>query len=302
MSPLIEYVPKRFSAKTKQIIDQANAIIADYTAQGYDLTLRQLYYQFVSRDLLPNESSEYKRLSGILSDARLAGLVDWDAITDRTRNLTSNPHWSSASDIIEASAVSFAVDKWQGQQYRPEVWIEKEALAGVFGRVCEEMDVSYFSCRGYGSSSEMWVAAQRLLEYSAAGQTPVILHFGDHDPSGIDMTRDIEKRLTTFGLPVRIERLALNMEQIEHYKPPPNPAKDSDTRSPAYVKLYGNSSWELDALDPSVLSTLARQGIERYMDAAAFERKRAEEERARRLLEKAALRWQDVTRFLGDAA
>ena len=160
--------------------------IAEYAAQGYDLTLRQLYYQFVSRDLLPNRQSEYKRLGDIINDARLAGLVDWEAIVDRTRNIRALSHWSDPASIVKAAANSFAVDKWADQPKRVEVWIEKDALVGVFEPVCEELDVPLFSCRGYTSQSEVWGAAQRLEKYLMADQEVVILHIGDHDPSGLD--------------------------------------------------------------------------------------------------------------------
>jgi hypothetical protein len=110
--PRIRYVDKNFGQAALEVIREANAIIAEYAAQGYDLTLRQLYYQFVSRDLLPNWQSEYKRLGDIINDARLAGLVDWEAIVDRIRNIRALPHWSDPAAIVQAAAGSFAVDKW----------------------------------------------------------------------------------------------------------------------------------------------------------------------------------------------
>src|SRR5262249_10346260 len=158
-------------------------------AQGYNLTLRQLFYQFVSRDLIPNNVRSYKRLGSIINDARLAGLIDWSAIEDRTRNLHELPCWRTPAGIIRSCAQQYRTDLWAKQENRVEVWIEKEALAGVFERVCDELRVPFFSCRGYTSQSEMWVAGHRLKRIIDAGQRPVILHFGDHDPSGMDMTR-----------------------------------------------------------------------------------------------------------------
>jgi hypothetical protein len=118
--PRICYASKRFSDGSLEIIDRANQIITDYAAQGFDLTLRQLYYQFVSRDLIPNKMQEYKRLGSIINDARLAGMVDWGAIVDRTRNLRQQPHWESPADIVDAVARQFRVDKWVNQDVRPE--------------------------------------------------------------------------------------------------------------------------------------------------------------------------------------
>ena len=195
------YVSKKFSKASQKVIDDSNSIIAEYQAKGFILTLRQLFYQHVSRGLLENTVKSYKNLGGVVNDARLAGLLDWNAIEDRTRNLVSPSTWKSPANIISASASCFRIDKWADQEWRPEVWIEKEALAGVFERACEDLQVPFFCCRGYTSQSEMWSAGQRLARWKNRFlQTPIILHFGDHDPSGIDMSRDIEDRLRLFGL------------------------------------------------------------------------------------------------------
>lgn len=265
---LIKYIDRKFGAAALEIIGQANAIIAEYQAQGFDLTLRQLYYQFVARDLIANKMREYKRLGSIINDARLAGLISWAAIVDRTRNLESNSHWESPAEIVETCAKQFQIDKWATQEARVEVWIEKDAIIGVIEGVCRDLDVPYFSCRGYTSQSEIWSAGQRLRRYIKADQQPVIIHLGDHDPSGVDMTRDIADRLRLFtGRTIEVNRIALNMNQIEQYQPPPNPAKITDSRARSYIKLHGHESWELDALDPATLGNLIRDTINEYVDA-----------------------------------
>jgi hypothetical protein len=286
--PKIEYVPKRFNPRHLRIIEIANQIIAEYQAQGFDLTLRQLYYQFVSRDVIPNNMKEYKNLGSIINDARLAGEIDWDAIVDRTRNLVRNSHWTGPAEIVRSCADQYQIDKWEGQKYRPEVWIEKDALVGVIERVCNRNDVPYFSCRGYTSQSEMWSASQRLIEYEGAGQSPVIIHLGDHDPSGKDMTRDIEDRLYLFGSHMDVNRIALNMDQIRKYNPPPNPAKVTDSRASVYIQQFGRSSWELDALDPRVLETLIEKTIKHYRDDKQWDVKVKLEQKHRKELEKVA--------------
>lgn len=296
--PKMKYIDVRFAAKTGAMIQRANEIIAEYQKQGYDLTLRQLYYQFVSRDLLKNTHKEYKRLGSVINDARLAGLIDWYAITDRTRNLRSLSHWNGPEDIIESCASSFRVDLWDGQPFRVEVWIEKEALAGVFERVCSKWDVPFFSCRGYTSQSEMWVAAQRLISIERDGTRTIILHFGDHDPSGLDMTRDIVDRLKLFGSSVTVERLALNMDQIEQYAPPPNPTKMTDVRADAYVAEHGDESWELDALEPSVLADLVESRLMMLINEKSMERQRQKIRDGKDLLRKVAADWKYVAEWL----
>lgn len=126
--PKICYVEKNFGTDAIEVIDRSNIIIEDYEAQGFDLTLRQIYYVHVSKGWIENTERSYKRLGCIINDARMAGLIDWERITDRTRNLRKNPHWDSPDEIIRAAADSFAVDKWADQETRCEVWIEKDVF------------------------------------------------------------------------------------------------------------------------------------------------------------------------------
>ncbi len=301
--PRICYVPRRFSGESHATIEQANRIFAEYQSAGFVLTLRQLYYQFVSRDLLANNMQSYKRLGSVINDARLAGMVDWELMEDRTRSLKSQPAWQDAPSIVAACAAQFRIDKWNGQPMRPEVWIEKDALAGVFERVCHELQVPYFSCRGYTSQSEMWVAGQRLRGYKQNGrQTPIIFHFGDHDPSGIDMTRDIEDRLNLFGAGgvcvVDLRRLALNMDQVDQYGPPPNPAKITDSRAEGYIKRFGHESWELDALQPEVLSSLVRDSVLSVRDNALWEEALKREEAHKKELKSVSDDWFKIIKKL----
>ena len=263
----IAYEKKRFSVETHAVIVAAVEIIDEYAAQGFCLTLRQLYYQFVARDLHANTQRNYNRLGRIVSDGRNAGLIDWDAIEDRTRNVVSNPHWDAPGEILQTAAEQFRFDLWDDQPNRLEEWCEKEALAGVFERICRDLDVPFLACRGYVSQSEMWSAGRRFRRAALPDQEPIVLHFGDHDPSGIDMTRDNEKRLAMYARRnVTVDRLALNMSQVEEYEPPPNPAKVTDSRFETYAAEYGDESWELDALEPSVLTALVAEAVGGYRD------------------------------------
>lgn len=296
--PKIAYVNRAFSAETLAVIEKANQIIEEYTAQGFDLTLRQLYYQFVSRDLIPNTEKSYKRLGSIIDDARLAGLVDWDAILDRTRNMHTNSHWDSPQEIVEACSNQYRIDLWANQPVRVECWIEKDALVGVIAKVCEDLDVPYFACRGYSSQSAMWRSAMRACSNAEKrGQGTVILYLGDHDPSGIDMTRDVRDRmkLLSNGSDISVQRLALNMDQVRQYKPPPNPAKMTDARASGYVEKYGDESWELDALEPKVIVALVKQNVMKHVDKGRWKEDSETQDKGReRLLDAAA--------WLGDAS
>lgn len=292
------YRDKNFTAASMAIINKANEIIEEYVAQGFILTLRQIYYQFVARDLLPNVPQSYKRLGSIVSDGRLAGLIDWRHIEDRTRAVRRNSHWDSPKDIIEGCVYSYGIDKWEGQSTRPEVWIEKDALVGVIEGVCSEMDVAYFSCRGYSSQSAMHKAATRMLHREASGEETVIFHLGDHDPSGIDMTRDIQDRLEMFGSTVDVRRIALNMDQIEEYNPPPNPAKVTDSRAEEYIAMHGEDSWELDSLEPSMMVELVREFIESVRVQDKWEEMVEKENKEKKMLQAVADQWEGVVEEL----
>lgn len=301
------YTPKKFGDRSLRTLEEAIEIIEEYEDQGYDLTLRQLFYQFVARGLCPNKQSEYKRLGSLMNNARLAGLVSWTSITDRTRSAYGRGHYRSPSHFMRHVVHHYCQDLWEGQEYYVEVWVEKEALASVISRAAMETDVTYFPCRGYVSASEMHAAAMRIAGACADGgelvRTPVILHLGDHDPSGIDMTRDIQERLDLFlsgqgakvdaafdedpfvhngiDFGIQVERIALNMDQIRKFRPPPNPAKLSDSRASDYVSIYGDQSWELDALDPTTLEKLVVENVRSYCNMELW-RKHQKVERTRR--------------------
>lgn len=278
--PKIQYKEINFRGKSLDLIKLINQVVDEYSSQGYELTLRQTYYQLVARGYIPNNERSYKNIGNLINDGRLAGLIDWHSITDRTRNLRKNPHWSTPSSVIESAMYSYLLDKWEGQPNYVEVWVEKDALVDIVGQACRPIDTPFFSCRGYTSQSEMWSAAQRFINQNRTRENCFIIHLGDHDPSGIDMTRDIQERLWMFGADVQVKRVALTMEQVQTYNPPPNPAKLTDSRCGKYMDEFGDESWELDALEPQMMTNLIRNEVTALRDDdiywAVCEREKAE--------------------------
>jgi hypothetical protein len=274
------YIEKAFKAPALALIQIANSIIAEYQQQGYVLTIRQLYYQLVARDVIPNTLQEYKRVAGVFNDARLAGVMDWDAITDRTREFLRRPRWVSGAHALRSVARQYHMDMWENQAVRVFVVVEKEALVGVFERVCNRYDIPVLAARGYPSVSVVReFVEQDIIPAVDNDQTVHILHFGDHDPSGIDMSRDLRNRFDLFLEGQRgyeFERCALNMEQIEELNPPENPAKITDSRFADYARKYGTSSWELDALPPKALEELVVDHVEALYDGNMWEEKQRE--------------------------
>jgi hypothetical protein len=379
----IEYVYKSFIREHRYIIREADRICEEYAADNYNLTLRQLYYVFIAQDLFPeswidskyneknglepdtkNTQKNYKKLGGILNDARLAGEIDWDHIVDRTRNMQELNHWRDPAHLISEDADYFNIDLWEDQDLRMEIWVEKDALIGVVERAGRANDLPYFSCRGYTSQSEIWSAAQRIGGYIREGKRVVVLHLGDHDPSGIDMSRDIDDRLKLFiandwanehtiflpdaedvkkeydgdldfayeeawasmaehineahekrtgdtdsivdeypgyNGPFEVRRIALNMDQVRQYNPPPNPAKLTDARARGYVATHGPESWELDALTPRQLNAVITGHIRAERDAARWNAKVAEMNVGREQLRVISSRYSEIEeQYLSD--
>lgn len=296
-----QYIEQKFHRATLDAIETANTIIEEYQAQGFRLTLRQLYYQHVARGLIENTEKSYKKMGSIINDGRMAGLIDWDSIEDRTRNLQSLNKWGSPRQIIRAAYSSYREDKWLLQPNRIEVWVEKDALIGVIEGICQEYEVDYFACRGYTSQSEMRSAAERIRRYIENGQEVTIIHLGDHDPSGIDMSRDIYDRLDLFleGDHCDVNRIALNYDQVTQYNPPPNPAKSSDSRFYDYQREYGDESWELDALEPRVIAALIEEEILGLRDEDKWIRAVDEEEQNKKSLRLVDQKWSQVVDWLG---
>lgn len=291
---------KNFHAKTLRLINHCNAIITDMKRQGYTLTLRQLYYRLVESKILENKQSNYDRLGSVVDDARKNGLIDWDAIEDRTRFLRSIANYRDPSNFMERMLRYYAEDLWRDQENYCEVWIEKDALIGVVERPCNEYRVPHFACRGYPSSSELYIAGKRLRRKLDAGKNVTIFYLGDHDPSGLDMDRSNDELANMYGRTGHIEfrRLGLTFDQVQEYNLVPDPAKESDGRFAAYAEQYGNESWELDALRPQVIDTLIRDAITSVLDQDDFDAKLEQEEANTETIKNMGANVADIARYL----
>lgn len=269
------YKATNFRPETISLIAFMNTLITSYQRQGFTLSVRQLYYQLVARDKIENTEKSYKRIASIINDARLAGLIDWDAIEDRNRDIEVRTRWRDGAQIVKAAADSYHMDMWDNQENRVFVIVEKAALAGVLGGVCRKFDVPLLAARGYPSVSIVReMALEHLSDPISQGQFVTVLHLGDHDPSGIDMTRDLQERFDLFlgdtDDMFTLHRIALTRDQIDEKNPPPNPAKTTDSRFSNYLREHGDESWELDALEPSYLVDLVTRHIENHIDDDAW--------------------------------
>ena len=296
------FTESNFRQDTLEMIEGCNQIIGWFQDQNLTPTLRQLYYQFVSRGMIENTMKSYNKLKDVVTKGRMTGMIDWDGIEDRTRELKTWLIEENEGAVVRALPDAYAVDMWENQERFIVVLVEKEALGTIVQKACQKYRVPYLSCKGYLSASVAYKTGQLLAtERYRHHLPPLVIHLGDHDPSGIDMTRDNDDRLNLLsGVAVDVERIALNMDQIDEYNPPPNPAKETDSRAPDYIHQFGNSSWELDALEPAVLTGLIHNAIEREIDFNQWETDLDRERVVKNELRDIGNNYEAIKRFLHD--
>jgi hypothetical protein len=244
------------------------------------MTLRQVFYRLVSGQVLENTRSQYQALSNALVTARQEGLIPWDWIEDRTRRPRAVPMWRDLAAFAQTAVRAYRRDVWDSQPGAVEVWLEKDALSGIFERVLTPYGVTLNVGRGYDGWSSIRGAAERYGD----GDGVTVLYFGDFDPSGEDMVRSLGERLGFFDCQPEIVKCALTAQDIAAYHLPPDFAKRTDTRRAAFVEKWGDVAVELDALPPDVLERRLRSEIESRLDLAALQRvKRQEREDRERL-------------------
>jgi len=296
----IDYKEWKPQYEARTIVRQANDIIEQYEEQGYTLSLRQLYYQFVANGLFGNTNQNYNKLKSIMTKGRLAGYVSWKAIEDRTRIIKEAAVCEDETDLMKRMINTIRFDRWTKQGFHIEVWVEKEALGDVIKGPCEALGVHHMACKGYMSSSSLWRAGRRFKKAREQGLECILIHLGDHDPSGLDMTRDNRERAQLFAhdSAIEVRRIALNMDQIEEHQPPPNPAKETDSRATPYIKEFGKYSWELDALEPALIEQLITDEIEPLRDYGIDDEITAEEDELRDLMTSLHTNWPAIRKML----
>jgi hypothetical protein len=288
-----KYKDLRMQERSLRVVERANQFIDAYLAMGLRLTLRQLYYRFVAVNFFKNCLQSYKRLGHTISEARLAGLVDWDAIIDRGRGARQLPDFKGPADAVDWMLEQYRLERWADQPCYVELWCEKDAILGAVEHIAQKYHVPLASNRGYSSQTAMRDAANRFIRETYdfdAGRLKrrgIIFYIGDHDPSGEDMTRDILERFQMFGAGhVEFVKLTLTKAQVREFKLPPNPAKQSDSRFKAYRAEHGTSCWETDALEPDYLANTVESAIKSVLNTKKMAAMLRKEKRDVRKLKK----------------
>ncbi|MBE3585469.1 MAG: ABC transporter substrate-binding protein [Thermoanaerobacter sp.] len=263
--------------RTLKLIEAAAEVLAEHRP----MTLRQVYYQLVSRHVIQNNRNEYQRLSNALVKARQEGIIPWDWIEDRTRKPRQPAMWQDLQDFLETVRQAYRKDIWASQGRYLEVWLEKEALAGIFEPITEEYGVTLVVGRGYNSWTALYEAAERIR---AMARPTILLYFGDFDPSGEDICRALAEGLGFFGVFPEVVKVALTKEDVTAHNLPPDFTKATDSRRKAFVQRYGDMAVELDALPLPVLREKIREAIEANLDLTALGEIRREEQKDLELL------------------
>ncbi len=259
---------RKFYGRGEELIKMANEVLSDFYSRGFTTTVRSLFYQLVSRNVIANTEREYKNLGTLVKNARLNGRIPWKYIVDETRPIVSNNHWDSPQDLLLSAAEQFRVDLRASQHTIPEVWVEKTALIGVLKPICSHLDVKLLSVRGNPSITALHEAEERIIDRFRSDQVTTIFYLGDHDPTGIAIPKNIGKFLDSDY--AKVMRIGLNIDQVNKYNLPPNPAKESDNNYKKYAQEFGPTCWELDALDPDVIIGLVKYGLDSITDWDLF--------------------------------
>jgi len=257
-------------AKTTQML----RVALDVLSEGQPMTVRQVYYQLVSRQVIENSRSAYQGVSRLLVDARRSGEIPWDWIEDRLRRPRTPSMWTDLPEFFQTVRRSYRRDVWSDQPRYLEVWLEKDALSGIFEDVLDPYGVTLNVGRGYDGWSSIHSAAQRYRRRQAGGRQTSILYFGDFDPSGEDMVCSLRKRLADCGCTPERLKVARTRADSERYQLPADCTKATDTRQAGFVDKYGDVAVELDALPGLVLRDRVESEVVARMDSAALDETR----------------------------
>jgi hypothetical protein len=259
--------PIKRSRRTKSAMEDLRTQLYLLVYEIQPATVRQIFYQAVSRGLIEKTEAAYKNtVVRLLTDMRLEGSLPFYWIADNTRWMRKPMTHSSLESAIKRTAEAYRRSVWDNQDVYVEVWLEKDALSGVLWDVTAEWDVPLMVTRGYASVSYLYTAAETII---AQNKPTNIYYFGDYDPSGVDIPRNVEARLREFApdTEIHFERVAVNPEQITALKLPTRPTKKTDSRS----KDFQGESVEVDAIPPDTLRALAEECITQHIDARELE-------------------------------
>lgn len=256
---LVREGKRRLRADTAAVY---GAVLRAFYDAGYPQTVRQLFYKLTSYGVTPKTENGYSQVCYHSLRMRQLGILPYSWLADNTRWVRKSPSYDSVSEFLRASRDAYRRSIWRDQDTYVEVWLEKDALAGVLVDITDSYDVPLMVTRGYSSATFAYEAAQEMLAWQQRGKWPVIYYFGDHDPSGVDIPRDLQSKLRRHGARFHFERVAVLPEQIAAWDLPTRPTKTNDSRAGGWE----GGSVELDAIPANMLRQLCARVIEQHID------------------------------------
>ena len=258
----IKYVDKRFQQKSLERIEAVNSILTEYEAQGYQMTIRQLFYQMVSRKITPFDNREYDKLITLIANGRNSGYIDWGQIVDRSRDAYQVKMFDSVESALKQAAKKYYIDIWQGMPLKPVIWYEKAGLAQIIGRVAAKYNIEHMATRGENSLTWLHSVSQQ--------SAIVILYLGDHDGHGVQISDGMQSKVKLYSNgTVQFKRIAISLDQGEAINAPKIPLKDVKNLSFDYAQRFGcKYGYEIDAFSPVQLSQLIEDEVEKFIGLA----------------------------------
>jgi len=278
-----ETTPRKGNHRTHgQMKKMLDAILAILAAEKDPITIRHLFYLLVSQGIIEKTEAAYKALCSHLSKWRRSGAVPWNSFTDSTRWHIQGTTFDNMQDALNTTVETYRRNLWADQDHYLEVWVEKDAIAGIVAPKANAFGVPVFVCRGFASLSSLFSAANTFRRMAEAGKKVIIYHFGDYDPSGVAAGQSVLKAMRDdFRVELQFIRAAVTEEQIEEMNLPTRPTKTTGTHARHWT---GGRSVELDAMPAAELRRLVESCITRHIDVDAWNTLRRTEEMERETL------------------
>src|SRR5215211_5894961 len=260
--------PIKRTRRTKAEIEALDVALVEIVEQFRPVTVRQVFYQAVNRSLVPkHETNGYRVVQRRLVTLRESGEIPYDYIVDGTRYVHGHQRYNDLDEFTTYAAGLYRKDYWANSEVNVELWLEKDALKGVLSpTVVNECGLNLYVTRGFASITYLQEAAEEIED---DGRPTYVYVLTDFDPSGVSIAEKVEEELTERApfAEIKVERLAVNREQIERWNLPTRPTKASDTRASKFRRIHGTDSVELDAIPPDELQQLVKNAIDSHMEA-----------------------------------
>ncbi|GJE14442.1 hypothetical protein FOHLNKBM_5517 [Methylobacterium longum] len=282
LTPTYEACPTKRVRRSKTAVADIKQVIYDIAAADHPMTVRQVFYQLVNRDVIEKSEAEYQQtVVRLLTSMRVSGELPFEWIVDHSRRRRLTQTYTSMTEAVEDTARFYRKSALRESPAYIEIWVEKDALSGIMWDATSIYDVPLLSSKGMPSLTFLHTTAEEInFEWEIRDRPTYLYQFGDHDPTGALIPKTIEARLREFcpEAEFTVERVSLTEAQITEHRLPTRPTKREGNR---HAKGFEGESVELDALHPRILKAMVTEVIERHIPASSLAALRVAEESER---------------------